>query len=194
MELHVESVNSYPEISREESDIAYRRVDSMLRALGLQHAALRGIHTYRIVTASLVIWRTTGQPLEAIAADMTQKEIKNGLQRLTQQLPELSEQLTEETLLLTLQKTGIPNKYPEVLLGYADTDAFVLEQLDAEFQTQNMPMVQRMSMGASTLRFETMEEVTSHTAAFFQKYPILTKLLPIVMIIAFYYVIYLFAR
>lgn len=194
MELYLESVNPYPEINQRGSDIAYRRVDSMLRALGLQHAAMRGIHTHRIITASIVIWRNTGQPLEAIAAEMTLSEIKSGLHILTQQLTVLRKQLTHETLLLTLRKTDIPNQYPEVVLGHTAPNEQILSQLMTEFQTQNMPMVQRMSMGASTLRFETMEEVTSHTAAFFHKVPILFKLLFFGSIVAFYYVIYLFAK
>jgi len=190
----METLSEYPELNEAESDIAYRRVDAMLRAFGLEHAAIRGGQTHRILRTSIDIQRKSGQPLEAIAAARVFEELTSGLAQLTSHLSELGDALSEEKLLLALRKTDIPRKHPQVLLGSESATPAELEALVATYRTQNMPEVKRMSMGAPTIRFETIEEVTSTTYALIERVPLLNKLVPLGIAAGFLFVMYTFAQ
>jgi hypothetical protein len=105
----------------------------------------------------------------------------------------LGRKISDEKLLLALSKTDIPNMHPDVILGHNAPNEAILKEMILKFRSQNMPSVQRMSMGASTLRFETIEEVTSQTAALFNKIPFVRQLVSVFFAAIFFYIIYLFA-
>jgi len=188
------SVIQNPEINKTSTDIAYRRIDSLLRAYGLQHAAIRGLQTQRILSTAIAIQRNTQEPLEAIAAKEVFKEMQSGLSQLSEHLPELGETRSTEKLLLALRQTDIPKTNPQILLGNEAPDAPHLTRLTETYRIQNMPEVKRMSMGAPTLRFESLEEVTEQTSALFDRFPILRKLVPVAMTALFVFLIYTFAK
>lgn len=190
----MESIITDETLNSPEVDIAYRRVDALLRSFGLQHSAIRATQAQRILTESLVIKFAKGGALEAIAADKVFQEISHGLRRLKEDLAPLEDGLSNEKLLLALYKTDIPKKHPYVLLGHESASSDELQQVHAAYRSQNMPEVRRRSMGAPTIRFETIEEMASQTQAVFERLPLLSRLLPLGLVAVFFFIIYSFAR
>ena len=64
-----------PRLSSNAANVAYRRIDALLRAYGIQHAAVRGVHTHRILREALGTPGGAETPLEATAARIVLDEV-----------------------------------------------------------------------------------------------------------------------
>lgn len=183
-----------PGLKTPEADIAYRRIDAILRAYGVQHAALRGLHTQRLLVEAVEQQPRTDKPLEAIAAGLLLLELQTGLTHLTVLLSDETASVNRDRLLIAVKKTLIPANYPDVLLGHAQLDDAEAEALRLAFHTQNKLVLKRSSMGAPTLRFESIDGLTSRVIDFLDRIPYLMRALPVAGIGLILIVIYHFAK
>lgn len=177
-----------------EADIAYRRVDAILRAHGIQHAAIRGAHIQRIVTEAVQAKHPASQQLETVAAEMLLKELQLGFEQIGASIQRGDVTVDRNRLLTALRKTSIPANHPEALLGIDELTADESNALQRAYYTQTSPALKRSSMGASALRFESIDEVTSQTIAIFEKLPLLKKALPWLGVGLIIFLVYQFAK
>ncbi len=194
MELHLVNLQRGIGLNTTEADIAYRRVDAILRAHGIDHAAIRGAHTQRIVTQAVQANHSASQQLESVAAEQLLNELQRGFEQITASIQRGDASINRNRLLIALPKTKIPTDHPEALLGLDKLTAEESNALHRAYYTQTSPALKRSSMGASALRFESIDEVTSQTIALFEKLPLLKKALPWLASGLAIFLIYQFAK
>ena len=179
----------------EASDIAFRRIDSVLRAHGLSHSAIRARHCQRILSNALTQAGTDNETsVETRASQLLFNELDRGLEALARAIEPAPEPLDRHRLLIAINRAGIAQKYPDALLGQGQLPAEEAAELRELYQTQHIPELKRRSMGAPTLRFETLDEVTSTTTALFGKWPLSAKLIPLLWALLLFLLVYLFAK
>ena len=179
----------------EASDIAFRRIDSILRAHGLNHSAIRAGHCQRILHKALAQAGPESKlPIETRASQLLFSELDNGLEALARSIQPAPEPLDRHRLLIAINRCRIAQQHPDALLGLAQLPAAEATQLREIYQTQHIPELKRRSMGAPTLRFETLDDVTSTTTALFGKWPLSRKLTPLLWLLLLLLLVYLFAK
>ncbi|WP_269522792.1 hypothetical protein [Coraliomargarita parva] len=189
-------VQNDPRIQQADTDLAYQRVEAILRAYGIRHAAVRGLHTQRILFEALDAKTRNNNPkaLDAIAADRTLDEIEAGLARISPELVDGADKIDTNKLLLAIRRAQVPARQPEVLIEGAPLGPEDTQQLRDLYRLQLVPELRRRSMGAPTLRFETIEDVATTTTAVFGRVPLLRKLGPALLLILMVWIVYIFSK
>lgn len=193
MELFMESIKRVSYCS-DANDIAYDRVNALLRAFGIQSSSIRSTEAQRILAAAVQTESTSSQPLETIVAETVYREIHKSLNTLSSLLSESSEGASHEKLLLALKLTNIPHKHPQVILGVdlpTEEELVILKQV---YRRQNFPKVKRSSMGPSALRFESIDEMTTQTSALLTRFPALRWAIQISLLGLITFILYTFVR
>jgi transcriptional regulator of aromatic amino acid metabolism len=174
---------------------AFERVDALLRAYGFSHSAVRSRYCLEILTEAQQALITNGEALETLAARITLNRIQTGVGKIMIAAGFAVESIDMEDFYLALQAAGIPKDAPEIILeGKQPKDKAVLEQIRRNYESQAKPTLRRTSMGASSLRFDTIDEVTGSTERFLQQHPALTRLLKASLIFTTFYLVYIFAK
>lgn len=176
-----------------EADLAYRRIDAILRAYGIRHAAIRGNEVQRVLVEAVRSHAGAAQSLESFAAEQVFLELDTGLGRILQTLP-LEETVDRNRVLTALRKSRIPLNHPEALLGKEYLCEDELKQLGQIYKARTSPPLKRSSMGAPTLRFESIDELSRRIALLISKVPFGEKMLTSVAVLMFFLFVYLFAR
>jgi len=176
-----------------EADLAYRRLDAVLRAYGIRHAAIRGNEVQRLLVEAVRSHAGAVQSLESFAAEKVFSELDAGLKRIMHSLP-LDEAADRNRVLTALRKSKIPLKHPEALLGKEDLSEGELNRLAQIYKARTSPALNRSSMGAPTLRFESIDELSRRIAVYVGKIPFGEKVLTTVAVLLFFLFVYLFAR
>ncbi|MGZ0656124.1 hypothetical protein ACWPKO_09245 [Coraliomargarita sp. W4R53] len=176
------------------TDRAYGRVDALLRAYGFSHSVVRSQYCLRILEQALQELSPAGDSLETLAARITLNRIKVGVEKIMTDVGVSIESVKPEDFYLALQAAGIPQNAPEIILAKDVPDDAQLQQIRLHYESQAKPTLRRISMGAPSLRFDTIDEMTGSTERFLQKYPKLVPLLKLILISATFYLVYIFAK
>ncbi|HBR92951.1 MAG TPA: hypothetical protein DEA90_02180, partial [Opitutae bacterium] len=105
-----------------------------------------------------------------------------------------TEAVSVEDLYLALQAAKIPQNAAEIILSGSSIDESRLETIRAHYQSQAKPSLRRTSMGAPSLRFDAIDEVTNSTERYLQKHPAVLKALKLSIASITLYIVYIFAR
>ncbi len=190
----METIIQSPGLNTTEADIAYRRVDAILRAYGVHHAAVRAVHIQRILSEAVRQQSNTSEQLEAVAAGILLQELQTGLSKLAATIHDDVTSIHRHSLLISVKKAQIPLDHPETLLGLAPLSGEAAFALRRAFHTQNHPVLRRSSMGPPTLRFESIDGLTSRILTLLDSIPFLKQALPSVGVLLVFLVVYLFAK
>jgi len=176
------------------TDRAYGRIDALLRAYGFSHSVVRSQYCLRILEQAQQELSETGDPLETLAARITLKRIKLGVEKIMSDVGLATESMKPEDFYLALQAAGIPQNAPEIILAKEVPTDTLLQQIRLHYESQAKPTLRRISMGAPSLRFDAIDEMTGSTERFLQQHPKLIPLLKTILISATFYLVYLFAK
>lgn len=184
----------HPLSQTEMTDRAYGRVDALLRAYGFSHSVVRSQYCLDILDEAMRQIPTDEDQLESASAGIALGRIKTGIDRTIVAVGLTVESVNREDFNLALQATQVPRKHPNILLGDQHPEAELIGQILRGYESQAQPTLHRISMGASTLRFDAIGEVTTTTERFFASHPILKTGLGIALITATLYLVYNFAK
>jgi hypothetical protein len=177
------------------TDRAYQRIDALLRAYGFSHSAVRSRYCLEILADAQHTRTTDNEALETLAARIALSRIRTGVEKIMIAVGLTVESVDLEDFYLALQAAGIPQDAPEIILeGQQAKDKAMLQEIRLNYKNQAKPTLRRISMGASSLRFDTIDEVTGSTERFLASHPKLTQLLKASLIGASLYIVYLFAK
>jgi hypothetical protein len=190
----METIGQRQDLNTTEADTAHRRVDAILRAYGVQHAAFRGIQTQRILTTALNQKTDSPKPLESVAAQIVLHELQAGLEKLGESIASEDAAINSHRLLIALKKTPIPLDYPDAILGHAPLPSDQINALRSLYNIQNRPALKRSSMGAPKLRFESIDGMTSQAVALFDKIPFSKNALALLGIVLVFFLVYFYAK
>jgi hypothetical protein len=162
----------HPDLQNESAHRAYQRIDALLRAYGIRNAAVRGEIALGILQESISA-TTQSSALEALGASVVLNKLDKAILQLQPDRENAEDRGSQKKLYLAIQHTRLPQRRPDLLLGYAQAEPDELQRLENALLLRKSPSLRRQSMGAPTLRFEGIEEVTSTTTAFFERWPLL---------------------
>ncbi len=175
------------------TDRAYDRVDALLRAYGISHSVARSRYCLRILGEAISL-REKDTPLETLAARIALKELESGIDQLILSMGVAVEAIDRDHFSLALQRARVPQRFPDAILGNEPLDDDLCELIRRHYESQSAPTLRRVSMGASTLRFDRIDNMTGSTARWFKEHPYLYNLLRAMLWGMFFYAIYFFAR
>jgi hypothetical protein len=179
----------------EQANVAYNRIDALLRAYGVQHAAVRAVHAHRILHNSFAQALPEPADPEVIATHLVLDDISRALDGIADQMSrDGHEPVEKDRLFIAVRKSGIPRDHPEVFLGSAQLHEDDLNELRRVYEIQPAPRIQRMSMGAPVLRFESIDEVAEGTSAAFGKIPFFRRLVQALAAFGLLFIVYTFAK
>lgn len=177
------------------TDRAYQRIDALLRAYGFSHSAVRSHYCLEILEQAQGALVSSKDSLETLAARVSLNRIHSGVKKIMLAAGYSVDNVDLEDFYLALQAAGIPKNAPEIILeGQEVMDETALKEIRRNYESQAQPTLRRTSMGASSLRFDTIDEVTGSTERFLRNHPRLTHLLKASLIGATFYLVYLFAK
>jgi hypothetical protein len=176
------------------TDLAYGRIDALLRAYGINHSAARGQYCLRFLAEAEEQVESNEDGLESCAARIAMGRINQGVDAIIVAAGLSLENTNRENFHLALQASSIPQRHPEVILDSVPPDEAICKSIRSYYEAQDRPTLRRISMGASTLRFDAIDEVTQSTERFFQRHPLLRRLLKIILISLTIYLVYSFAK
>lgn len=174
-------------------DLAYRRIDSLLRAYGINNAAIRSQESHRILHDTLIEAPINAE-LEHCAALKTFANIELGMDRIAQALKLEADEVDFEKLRLAIQYSKTLQAEPKVLLATCQLTQVHESALKNSYARKIMPDLQRTSMGASVLRFDTIDDVTTSTGKLFTRLPWLRKAATVLLASSILFLIYHFAK
>jgi hypothetical protein len=158
------------------ADLAYRRIDALLRAYGLNHAVVRSRYANQILENALTDSTEPTANLEARAAAIVLHDIDTNLNAIAEHLKTIGVVSERDALLLALRKTGIPSDRPDAIIGHGKLGKAEIETLAAVLRVQPSTVIKRVSMGAPTIRFTSIDEVTGSTIRVMSRFPLLRKI------------------
>ena len=194
MVLHMDPIGDSHPLNTAEVDLAYRRVDAILRAYGMQHSAIRSAHTQRILSIITQANHPPTSHLEASAAQMVLEEIQQGLSKLSESIAKDGSKVDQDRLLIAVKKAQLPVDIPDALLGLTALTEEQTHKLRSAYASHHRPVLKRSSMGAAALRFESIDGITSRISEFISKIPFLKTTLPLVGALLLGLLIYWFAK
>ncbi|MBT64433.1 MAG: hypothetical protein CML13_14620 [Puniceicoccaceae bacterium] len=178
-----------------QTDLAYNRIDALLRAYGFSHAVTRSRYCLEILEQALeASTQEEEQALETVAARIALRRIHSGVIAISEAAELATEAVSVEDLYLALQAAKIPQNAAEIILSGSSIDESRLETIRAHYQSQAKPSLRRTSMGAPSLRFDAIDEVTNSTERYLQKHPAVLKALKLSIASITLYIVYIFAR
>ncbi|MDQ8195215.1 hypothetical protein QEH59_12320 [Coraliomargarita sp. SDUM461004] len=177
------------------ADQAYGRIDALLRAYGFSHSVSRSQYCLHILDQALADYNNhPEQALESLAATITLERIRTGVEKILLEAELSTESLNVEDVYLALQAARIPQDAPEIILGNSPADGARLQAIRMHYESQSKPTLRRISMGAPSLRFDTIDEVTDSTERFLQQHPLLLHTLKLTLVMSIIYLVYIFAK
>jgi len=90
--------------------------------------------------------------------------------------------------------SGAADLLEEPVIQYSAPEGEPCARLRAHYEVQSKPTLRRTSMGASTLRFDTIDEVADSTERFLQRHALLRTTLKLMLIGVSLYIVYTFAK
>ncbi|MEM1222428.1 MAG: hypothetical protein AAGH40_06655 [Verrucomicrobiota bacterium] len=176
-----------------ETDLAFRRLDAILRAYGIKHAVVRSIHCQRLLEKSIEDGRQDSD-LQSIASKLLFAELDHGIEMIDRAIEIEPDERNRNRLLVAINRARIADNNPEALLGLKELNTEEARLLAFIYRAQYVPELKRRSMGAPALRFEGINGVTTGTTQIFARSRILLKLSRVLGIVCLFLIIYLFAR
>lgn len=166
-----------------------------MRAYGVSHSAIRSQHCQRILDSALSeAVDNNEQPIESIASQRLFHELEKGLEGLQSGIVQQNATIDRHRLLMAINRCRIAQKFPDALLGLKALPQAQADALKETYEIQHVPELKRRSMGAPTLRFETLDDVTSGTTAFFEQWPIARRIVPALLAFLLILIVYQFAK
>ncbi|MEM8867338.1 MAG: hypothetical protein AAGC73_03635 [Verrucomicrobiota bacterium] len=178
---------------KEEADTAFRRLDAILLAYGIRHAAIRSTHCQRILRQAQGLREPTSS-LESDAVNLLFEELEQGITRMHHSIEIEPDAAYRNRLLVSINRTNIAIENPEAILGLSKLNEEQCRTLAFAYKAQYVPELKRRSMGAPALRFEGIDGVTSGTTQIFANYPLFQKLAPALGAACLLLIVYLFAK
>ncbi|WPJ97184.1 hypothetical protein SH580_05610 [Coraliomargarita algicola] len=178
-----------------QTDLAYNRIDALLRAYGFSHAVTRSQYCLEILEEAIVAsTHEKEQALETVAARIALNRIRSGVTAVSNAAGLTEQPVSVEDLYLALQAAKIPQNAADIILANSPIDEPRLTAIRAHYQSQAKPSLRRTSMGAPSLRFDAIDEVTDSTERYLQRHPALLKALKLSIVSVTLYIVYIFAR
>lgn len=168
----MEAVMQSKAFNTNDADSAYHRIDALLRAYGIKNAAIRGHYSQRILQEALQ-QKPSSEHLESYVAQITIAKIRQGVEQLATHMTTVDETVDMDNFYLALQRSKIPQMYPDVILAQETLNQQAMTLVRKHYDIQATPSIRRISMGASPLRFDSIDEVTGSTSRLLKGKPLL---------------------
>jgi hypothetical protein len=176
------------------ADRAYERVDALLRAYGFSHSAVRSRHCLRILEEATQKSPGSDDQLESLAAAIALSHIHRGVEKIMLATGVSTDTANRQDFYLALQAASIPQNRPDLILDEQRPEDALIGQIRAHYESQAKPTLRRISMGAPSLRFDAIGEVTETTERFLQRNPLIRSLLKLLIVGMTLYLVYTFAK
>jgi hypothetical protein len=181
-------------LNQSSADRAYQRVDALLRAYGISHSAVRSQHCLDILEEAIQATPQDKESLESLAAQIALNRLRQGVDKLLAGVVPGIDSANHNDFYLALQADLMPQKHPDFILGDEVPDDVRCQSIRARYDSQSTPTLRRISMGASALRFDSIDGVAGSTEQFFQRYPFLRTYLKLILTGLMLSIIYTFAK
>lgn len=193
MDIHLaslseEDIRGYPS---ELLDLAYRKVDGLLRSYGMRNTWYRHLRTREILVQAIRESDGSGD-LERRVGELAQASVDAWFEKLAQASGFHSGHDRLERIRLAVLHEHFCERWPESFLA-GELNAEAVASL-AAFRMQPSPPLERSTLGPSTLDFGTAESVAEHARTVVHRWPVLRAVLFYGVMTLLAYIIYIFAR